>query len=464
MTRRSPRMFALRCAAALAAVIGLGSAGASAQSLEQAMALAYRTNPALASDIANLRATNEQIAQALSGYRPTIQGSASAGIQAQRYDNPSPFALSPQWERLNPADIGISITQPIYSGGRTAAAVSQADNVIQATRGVVLSTEQILLFNTAASYANVVQARAVVRLSYANEALLARELQATRDRFNVGELTRTDVALSEASLAEAVAQRIAAEGRSATSEATYARIVGQPPGNLTQPEVPVRLLPGSLQQVIQESQSNNPQVITALFQERAAADGIDLAFGALLPTLSVTGSLSTAWDQQLQDDRVDTAAIVAQLSVPLYQAGDAESQVREARYSAGQARLQVEDARRQVVEAAIQAWEDLATARGSIRSLQEQVRAQQVAVEGVQAEYQVGTRTILDVLNAAQDLFDAQVNLVGAQRDEIIAAYQVLNATGRLTARQIGLPVPIYDPEPDYQRTRARWIGTSVDQ
>jgi TolC family type I secretion outer membrane protein len=484
--------------AVLSAALMLGTASASAQSMAEALASAYATNPDLAADIAQLKATNEGIAQALSGYRPEVTASASIGStfsssQTDEVAGGNPLRSSnggrdSRWHEVNPATLGITVTQNLYNGGRTQASVNRAENTIMATRAVVQTTEQTVLLDAATAYADVVQAQSALDVQRNNEAVLRRQLQATQDRFNVGEVTRTDVSQSEASLASAVAGRVEAEGTLRASRATFERFIGQPPGTLETPTVPAGL-PSSMQAAIQQAQANYPGIVAALFTERAAADNIDLQYGALLPSIDVQARLqrqyttvthpttrfapATGLAGQLgqveqtsfgAQSRVDSAAIVAQVTIPLYSQGNQESLVRQARYTHGQRRIQIESQRRQAIQGAVQSWQALVTARAAIKSFQAAVKAEQLAVEGLQQEAQVGSRTVLDVLTEQQNLLNAQLRLVQSRRDEVVAGYQLRNAIGTLTAQDMGLAVKVYDPEPDYQKTRARWFGTSIDE
>jgi TolC family type I secretion outer membrane protein len=477
---------------ALTAVLALLAAPAWAQSMTQALASAYATNPALAADIAGLKATNEGIAQALSGYRPTISADASISSQftntntdgarkGQPISGSIDSILNPggpppgggrqgYWHEVDPATIGITVTQNVYTGGRTEAAVNNAENTIQATRAVVQTTEQTVLLDAATAYADVVQAQAALDVQRQNEVFQRRNLQAQQDRFNVGEVTRTEVSQSEASLASAVAQRIESEGTLRIQRATFEQVIGQPPGTLETPAVPTGL-PISLQESIQKAQANNPGIVAAVFTERAAADNIDLQFGALLPQVQVQARLQRQYStvshptsSQGAASRVDSAAIVAQVTIPLYSAGNQESLVRQARYQHGQRRIDIETQRRSAIQAAIAAWQQLVTARASIQSFQAAVKAEQLAVAGLQQEAAVGSATVLDVLQEQQNLLNAQLNLVQSRRNEVVAGYQLRSAVGTLTARSLSLPVKVYDPEPDYQKTRASWFGTSVDE
>jgi outer membrane protein/adhesin transport system outer membrane protein len=302
----------------------------------------------------------------------------------------------------------------------------------------------------------------VLDLAINNEQVLARQLQASRDRFAVGEITRTDVSQAESRLSGATADRIEAAGNLRAARATYERVIGLAPGTLVPPgQVPG--LPGSLESSISQAETGNPQVIAAVFAERAAADGIDLARSALLPQITVSARAAVDWEPTSTIDRRESASVTARISVPLYQAGAASSRVREARHSANQARIVVDDERRSAIEQAIRAWEFLTTARATIDSLNAQVTAAEIALDGVRQEALVGSRTVLDVLDAEQELLDARVALVRSQRDEVVAGYQLLAAVGQLTARDLGLPVAYYDVEGDYRRTRSRVWGTSID-
>jgi outer membrane protein/adhesin transport system outer membrane protein len=454
-TSPSPlRTFATAILASAAIACALPGAAA-AQSINDAFVATYQTNPTLAAEREVLRATNEQVAQALSGYRPFVQATGDAGL---RYTDDEQLGD----ETLTPASVGIDITQPLYRGGRTQADVERAEAVVQAERANYVSIEQQVLLDAATAYLNVVREQAVLDLAINNEQVLRRQLQAARDRFQVGEITRTDVSQAESRLAGATADRIDAEGLLRAARAAYERVIGSPPGTLRQPG-PVAKLPVSLDESVALAETTNPFVIGSQFLERAAAAGVDIAFGQLLPEVNLSGLLRHSYETRADDNSETSAAVVAQVTVPLYQAGAAESQVREARYNQNQRRIEVEEARRASVENAIRAWEALQTSRASIDSLRSQVRAAEIALDGVQQEAQVGSRTVLDVLDAEQELLDARVSLVRAQRDEVVAAYSLLATVGRLTARSLELPVAYYDFDPDYDATRNKWWGTSIE-
>jgi TolC family type I secretion outer membrane protein len=442
------------CAGAVVAAGLMLAPPVMAQSLDEALAIAYETSPAIASAFQDLSALNESVPQALANARPTV--TATGRVGAEYLDN-EPFGS----DTINPASVGVTVSQPIYTFGRTAAALEQAEFLVEAGRASLKGVVQDTLLAAATSYVNVVEAQAVLELQISNEERLQRQLQATRDRFEVGEVTRTDVSQAESALAGATAARIEAIGALRTTRAVYEQVIGVAPTSLEAP-APVGGLPGSIEEAVAMAQSESPAVLTAEFNERSARAAVDAAFAELLPEISLSGELRHDREPSATVDSLDTAAIIAEIRVPLYQAGLVRSQVREARYDAARLRVEVEDARRSAVEEAVSAWEELSAARASLESRRAQVTASRVALEGITQEAQVGARTVLDVLDSEQDLLDAQVDLVEAQRDEVVASFRLLAAVGRLTAVELGLPVDLYDIDEVYNATRDRIWGTSV--
>ncbi len=460
ITHRSRGRVSLARLAGLAVVAAaVVSAPARGQDLADALAITHDTNPTLIAQRAALRGTNEQVSQALSGYRPNVEATGDLGVE---YSNTDLSSGSSTNDTVTPASIGIAVSQPLYRGGRTLASVRSAEFAVQAARATYLSIEQQVLLDAVTAYMNVVREQAVLELSINNEQVLRRQLQATRDRFQVGEVTRTDVSQAESRLARATADRIAAEGDLDNSRATFARVVGRPAGAVSPPP-PVAGLPISLDEAIAQAEGNNPAIVTATFNARSADANVDVVFGELLPEVNLVGQAQSTFEPSDAIDQSDSASLTAQVTVPLYQSGAVSSRVREARYDANQRRIQVEETRRDVVENAIQAWETLQTARASINSFVAQVGAARIALEGTEQEALVGSRTVLDVLDAEQELLDARVSLVRSQRDEVVAAYALRAVTGQLTARALGLPVEYYEFDRDYRNTRGRLWGTSVE-
>jgi TolC family type I secretion outer membrane protein len=319
-----------------------------------------------------------------------------------------------------------------------------------------------VLLNAITAYLDVLRDMAIVELNKNNEVVLARQLEATRDRFEFGEVTRTDVSQSESRLSEAVAQRIAAEGRLEASRAVYRQFIGESPGTLSWPQVPADL-PEDEPQARTVAETYNPDVIAAEYVEIAATHGVDVVYGELLPQVSVVGSVDTASDisDYDVDGRTDTASIIAQVTIPLYQAGQTESRVREAKQRVVQRRDQIAAQRRAAAQLATDAWQALVTARAQIVAFRDQVQAAEVALEGVRQEQEVGYRTVLDVLDAEQELLEARVSLVTAERDEVVAGFRLLASVGRLTAQSLMLQVPYYDVEAYYDEVRDKWWGVT---
>ena len=441
-------------AGALAVGAGLAAAmPAAAQTLDQTLVQTYQTNPTLRAARAELRATNERVPQALSGWRPSADLQGTAGQAYNDQDRPIDES-----EGRTPATGDLTVTQPLYRGGRTVAGTERAENEVLAQRARLAVTEQDVLLGAVTAYADVWRDQSVLALNINNEQVLARQLEATQDRFDVGELTRTDVAQSESRLSSATADRIGAEGNLTSSRAAFEKVVGTYPGQLEPPGVPGGL-PTTQDQVILAAEDANPSVVAANFDELAALRNVREVVGELLPSVDLQGSLGYQHERSVRGSRGKSAEVLAVVTVPLYQQGAVSSRVRESKQIASQNRLLVREAIRQAREDAISGWERLQTARAQIAAFQESVRANEIALEGVRQENEVGARTILDVLDAEQELLDAQVSLVTAQRDEAVASYRVLTAIGRMTAADLALNTPIYDPEADYRAVREQWFG-----
>ncbi len=431
---------------------------AGAQSLEETLVQTYLDNPSLAAERAALRATDEQVPQALSNWRPTVELSGNYGHRNVDSDFNSGTSTD---VTTRPQSLGLSVTQPVFRGFRTVAETKRARNRVAAARASLLSTEQSVLLNAITAHADVVRSSAIVRLRESNVRVIQRQLEATNDRFRVGELTRTDVAQAESRLARARADLVRAQGELESARAQYRDIVGSVPGNLAVPAAPADL-PASEAESQTVAHDNNPGVVRADFTERAARDNIDLVSGQLWPVLSVTGSAAKDEDVSAANVERTVTSVTANLTVPLYQAGGVSSQVRAAKQSASQQLSLLADARREAERAATAAWTDLAAARASIRSFEAEVRAQEVAFEGVQQEANVGSRTVLDVLDAEQELLNARVDLTGARRNEVVAAFELLAAVGRLTAEDLKLPVDYYDPTRNFEAVEDKIYGTGI--
>ena len=427
---------------------------ARAASLYEALATAYDSNPTLQAARAQLRATDEGVPQVLSEWRPTVLGTAQGGHEWDNQNKPAP-SLN---EETNPRSYGVTVRQPIFDGFGTVAGTSQAENLVQSGRAQLTDTEQNILLAAATAYMNVVRDAAVLELNRNNEKVLQAQLEATQARFDVGELTRTDVAQAEASLQGAIAARIEAEGQLTTSEAIYRQVIGDDPVDVKMPEETPDL-PSSREESVALSQGA-PAVVAAQFQERAAKDDIDVQFSDMLPTVAIEGSYQRQQDVGQRESETDVGSVIGQVTIPLYQAGAPDSRVRQSKQLYMQAKRQTDQTLRAAEREAVNSWTALQTATAQSRSFEEQVRANEIALDGVRQEQEVGARTILDVLDAQQALLTSQVSLVSSQTDRVVAEFRLVAASGALTAQNLALNVQYYDPKQHYDAVRNKFIGT----
>ena len=450
------RLFLATGVAALAS----GAVHAQTITLQDALATAYSTNPTLLAARAQLRSVDEGVPQALSNWRPTVVLSGSGGYADGTYHSTGQFGTTDMRNERNIFVGQATLTQPVFRGGNTRATTNQATNRVYAQRAQLMATEQTVFANVVNAYVTVIQDEQILALNINNEQVLARQLQATQDRFRVGEITRTDVAQAEAALAGARATRETAQGTLQTGRGNYRQYVGVLPDHLTEPQ-PLMLPVKNQNEAVQLAANNNPNVISALFTDAAARDNIDVQFSQLMPQVSIQALAQRADNSTVVGQRTIGGQVLANVSVPIYQGGAEYSRVRQARQSEQQARKTVDDTRRQSVAQATQAWETLVAARATLDSTRSQIRANQIALEGVQREAIVGSRTTLDVLNAQQALLNSQVTLVQNLANYITASYGVASAIGRLTARDLNLNVPLYDETAYYNAVKDRLWGTS---
>lgn len=429
------------------------------RTLAQALVETYAYNPALLAERAKLRATDEGVPQAVAGWRPTIivAGTAGHGGGLEReFIGGTHAKLSLD---RNIATAQATVTQPLYSGGRVNASIHKANNAVFAERANLIAEEESAFSDTVNAYVGVVQARDIAAIDRNNEKVLGQQLKATQDRFRVGEITQTDVAQAQAALASATATRLTAEGTVQTAEATYLRAVGSsPPADLVPPE-PLRLPVRTQQQAAAMAGDNNPSVISALFGLAGARNAVDVAFGALLPQLSLQGQALQSNNASQRSFVTNGYQVLANLSVPLYQGGAEYAAVRQARETVSQQDQLVADARRTAVQNAVQAWETLQAALASAASSRAAVDANRVALEGTERQALVGTATTLDVLITQQTLLNSQTSLVQNLASIVTASYAVASAVGRLTARDLALPVNYYNDTAYYQAVKNKWFG-----
>lgn len=448
---------------ALAVVLPLlfVSPAVNAESLSEALASAYSGNPTLGAERARQRATDEQTAQALSGWRPRIDAGADAGVQ---HTDADPNLTRDHNNTTHPADFSIILSEPVFRGFKTVKGVKRAEATVEAGRQNLLAVEQQTLFDTVQAYMNVIRDRRILMLRQRNVKVLQEQLRSSQERFNVGEVTRTDVAQSRARLSLSESTVAEAKSNLAASIATYTKVVGHAPGSLKYPNLPK--LPRNLESANALAERINPDILAAAFVAEAARHNVGVVAGDLLPTVTVEASGTRTIDDldHVEEGNVNQLTLLGRVSVPLYESGSVYSAVREAKQTESQRRIEIIGTARAVREAVVTAWNFLIASRETIVSSKSQVSANILALEGVKQEYLVGSRTTLDVLNAESELLDSQVILAQAERDQIVAAYQILGSIGQLTARQIGLGgVEYYDPIDNYSRVRNKWIGTDVD-
>ena len=457
-------------AGALASAAVLPSALARADTLEGALAQAYQNNPTLNSQRALVRATDEGVPQALSGYRPKVSLNATGGQQSLSSTSKvvgstvlpgTPATYFTQSGYNSTYGAGATVTQTLYNGFQTANKTRQAESAVFAARETLRNTEQQVLLSAATAYMNLLRDSAILDLQRRNVEVLQEQLRQTRDRFNVGEVTRTDVAQSESSLAQGRSQVLSAEATYTASVATYRQVIGVNPGKLA-PGTPVdRFSPTALPLAIALGSAEHPTVSSAQYNVDVAEQAVKVAEGALLPTVSVQGSFQQNYFPVGSLNTVESynASVLGQVSVPIYQGGSEYSAIRQAKETLGQKRIDLDTARDTVRQAVVQAWGQLQAGKANIEATQAQVTASEIALNGVREEARVGQRTTLDVLNAQQALVNSRVALVTAQHDRVVASYSLLAAVGRLSPQVLGLRVSVYDAAVHYHQVRDAWTG-----
>jgi outer membrane protein len=439
-----------------AALSAMTAGPAMADSLFGAMEKAYATNPTLNGDRAGQRATDELVPQALSGWRPTITVNGELSHNWEKSGNTNFEA-----DENDSGTVSIELRQPLFRGFRTVEGTKAAEARVDAGRQNLLQTEQDVLFNVVQAYMNVYSGRQLVMLQRQNVAAFRSQLGASNERFSVGEITRTDVAQARSRLAEAQTLLTNAEAALAGDVAEYFQIIGNEPGKLKYP--PIVKLPKSLKSAFAMAAETNPRILARAFVEVASQHDIEVQRGELLPEVSLNASAQASDVFGDGRDTTKIASVSAQVRIPIYEAGLIYSQVREAKQLASQQRIAVIEIARAVRQIVASTWNAYVGLGDIIRYARTQVSAAELALSGVQQEYQAGTRTTLDVLDAQSELVNARTTLVTAERDRVVAAYQLLGAVGRLTAKDLGLSVVLYDPEQNYDRVRNKWIGTNVE-
>lgn len=464
---RASAMFAA-CAVALLAISV--PAPAKAETLEQALADAYIMNPVLNAERARLRAIDEQVAIAKSGLRPFVSGGAETNYVNQNSNVNGASQLGFGGGGLtsdgvnHPRGYAFQLSQPLFEGFQNLNSVRQAKSEVQAQRENLRGVEQNVLLDATTAYVNVVRDQAVVRLRENDVRVLSEQLKATKDRFDVGEVTRTDVAQAEARRSEALATLSVAQANLKTSRATYTQVIGHPPGTLRAPPSIRHLLPGSLDEAMTLGDGENPAILVAVYNEEASLYVVEQIMGEMLPQLTLEAQYEKRFGQSSSISDVETTTVTGRLNVPLYQGGGISARVRQAKATNNQLKREVEDARLRIHADVIANWGILQSSGPSIRSAEAAVSANKIALTGVREEEKVGQRTTLDVLDAQRELLNSQIGLVSALRDRVVAEYSLYSAIGRMDAQTLGLSVPYYDPLEHYDIIKNKLFGLNPPQ
>ena len=451
----------------------LAATPAGAETMSSALARAYASNPDINQQRAAVRGLDENVPKAKAGWLPKVNATASVGAQytylraaPTRIDESHLTRQRPngaKYDDATPRGYGVSATETLFDGFRTLNSVRQAESQAFGARETMRNTEQTILLNAATSYMNVLRDTAVVNLRKNNISVLEEQLRQTRDRFQVGEVTRTDVAQAEASLAQSRSDFFAAQAALRASVAAFRQYVGIEPKSLAPAKSVEGLLPKQLKAAVDVSQVEHPAIGSALHNVDVAAYAVKVAEAALYPTVQVNGAINRQLDSQgLTGQKLFSASVSGQINVPLYQGGSEYATIRQAKEQLGQARLSADLARDQVRALVVTNWGLLETAKAQLISGQAAVTAAEIALNGIREEAKVGQRTTFDVLTAQQTLLNARVVLVTAQRDRVVSSYAVLSAMGHLSASRLNLTAQLYDPTVHFDQVKSKLIGTST--
>lgn len=436
-----------------ASMLALVSGAAMAETLNQTLEAAYEHNPRIKAQRQALEGTNEAVPQAFAGFLPKANANYNNGEQRNRFN-------APKWGTSHSETRELTVEQPLFRAGGTLSQYASAKEQVMAAREQLRSVEQEVFVDTVSSYMDVLTAREVLILSRDNVNVLKKQLQSSKDRFKVGEVTRTDVAQSEARVARAESDAIQAQGNVDSAIAAFERVAGfKPAGELTFPsDLPEA--PKNLDEAVEMAKAESPGILFATYRKNASQEDLWTQKAALLPSVSLQGSMRRADGAGVTGkDEFDTDQLLIATKIPLYQGGGEYARVRESKARTRQRDEELRNANDAAREQVTKAWENLNTTISKIKSQEEQVKAAQVALDGVREEHQYGTRTVLDVLDAEQELFTSRVGLANAKKDRIVAHYTLVQQVGRLSAKNLELKVETYDPVAAFDDVNYKLIG-----
>ncbi|MCT4574639.1 MAG: TolC family outer membrane protein [Alphaproteobacteria bacterium] len=425
--------------------------------LNSVLVKTYNNNPTIRSMRQTVKSNDENVAQALSGWRPAIQASGSVSYEDK---NTSPVSSS---DGNNTSEsVLLSVSQPLYKGGETVASVRSAKNKVKSYHENLKKVENTVLLSAVKAYVDVIRDRAILDLNDKNVKVLEKKLEATKSRFEVGELTQTDVSQAEASLSEAIADRVSAKSDLNSSISYYQSIVGEYPHDLKDP-ILISKIPASQTEAINLAMKYNPDIRSAIYLEKASKDDVNVKYAGLLPEVTITGGIRKNYDVSDYIDDTDNSYITANLTIPLYKSGSVSSKIRQAKHLSNQKSIDVVKTKREVSYDIVRAWQTYQAAISTISARELQIEANDIALKGVQEEELVGSRTVIDVLDAEQDLLDSKVDLIKSHRDKIYKSYELLSKIGCLTAKDLKLDVDYWNPEDNYNKVKNKWWGVGVN-
>ena len=447
---------------ATASVAIAGAGGLRAETVSGALIKAYLNNPDINSQRAAVRVADENVPKANAGYLPTVTAQGNFGLERSNSGviGANDSISGTVSASTRPRGYGVTATETIFNGNRTINSIRQAESQVFGQREQLRNTEQNTLLSGLTAYMDVLQDTAILDLDRNNVEVLQEQLRETRDRFTVGEVTRTDVAQAEASLSSAQATALSAEATLQAAVARYRQFIGDQPTSLAPVRPIVRPIPKNLPEAISISQVEHPAITASLHGVDAAELQIKIAEGALYPSVGVSASVTNQFDASaIPGLRVLSAQLVGQINIPIYQGGAEYASTRQAKESLSQQELQTDSQRNIVRAAVVAAWGLNEASVGVVRAARAAVSANEVALTGVREEAKVGQRTTLDVLNAQQALLQARTTLVQAEHDQVVNSYSLLSAVGRLNVPTLGLAVAEYDPRVHFDQVKGKWIG-----
>lgn len=437
----------------------LSTASVQAADIFEAMGQAYENNPNLQEQRAYLRAVDENVAIAKSGFRPTL---ALQGEYSDSHVHNDVIEATDGYDK----SVSAVVSQPIFSGFSTRNAVKAADSTVKSEQSNLYNVEQQILLQASTAYLNVLRDESIVKLQANNEKLLKKRLDETRERFNVGEVTRTDVSQAEARHSQAISDRIAAEGNLAASKAVYKQVIGADPEQLAEPVEIATLFPISIEEALNYARGNNYALKAAKSAFEAQDYNVAANTGALLPQINFEAQAKRGKTEALYTKDPETNSFVwgVNMKVPLYSAGADRAKIRQSKYQKWQAQEAVMSAEREMVSSVSSNWEYMVSNQARIASVKDQIKAYAIALDGVQQEEALGNRTVLDVLDAYQSLLNSNVQEVEARRDYYVSGLQLLSSMGKLTAKDLNLNVKFYNAEEHSEKTRGKWLSLSIDK